>query len=147
MNEPEIVYIRLIPGNDVPDRTFSTPFKVVIVTDLPSADDWQTSIAKRLISQGCLYVMCWGVDCELWEESVDWVQVDLEIASPGRPDESFVMTTQHSSEPLSAVFWYSWHCAAAPNDELDPVVILLISDTDRFSELADAYRLARHSDE
>jgi hypothetical protein len=147
MNEPEIVYIRLTPGDGVPDRTFNVPFKAVIVADLAAAGDWQTEIAMWVVTQGCLYAMCWGVDCELWEESVDWVQVDIDLASPERSDECFVMTTQHSGEALTDAFEFSWYCATDPYTDLDTVLILHISDTDRSSELIDAYGSAQHSDE
>src|SRR5687768_14637869 len=59
------------------------------------------AVADRLLAAGCVYVVCWGPDCERVHDIFD--EVDL----ARRPDGPWAMTTWHSTDPLSEAIWFA----------------------------------------
>src|SRR5262245_30048455 len=59
---------------------------------------------EPLLRAGGSYFVCWGPDCERVHDIID----DM-VCLPdyfGVPDESCIMTTWHSSEPLREALWF-----------------------------------------
>lgn len=91
------------------------------------------------MAEGCLYVIAWGIDCEKWHDSVDWA--NLEAFDFGVvPDDSFVMTSWHSDEPVSEAYWFAEHCAQHPDVELTETLILHVAATPNVEEIIQAYQ-------
>jgi hypothetical protein len=101
----DVDYLHLSPGS-VPPSLKGGPFKALLVLEQATADDWRDRVSGWLVEAGCLYVMAWGVDCEVWHDAVDWVRIR---AAEGKetPDDRFVMTTWHSDESLAETFWFA----------------------------------------
>ncbi len=81
-------------------------------------------------------MMAWGVDCSVWDDSVDYAARKLH--GPNEvPDENFVMTTWHTNDTLEQVFWYAQFCGNFGYDDqvLDLTLILDIGETWREREL------------
>ena len=78
-------------------------------------------------------MMAWGKDCESWDDSVDWVNIEAfdfgEI-----PDNEFVMTSWHEDEPLEEVFQFAKEMAHHPTVKLDNIVILHIGADDKHAK-------------
>lgn len=140
-----VTYIHLPPGSSPPPVTWPAPFKAVVVIEADVTDDWRDLVSAWLVKAGCLYMMAWGRDCILWDDSVDWASIE---ASGGEvADEALVMTTWHDDEPLAETFWFAAHCADQGHVELRHALIIDIGALDRRAELLAAYEQARTSDD
>lgn len=85
--------------------------------------------------------MAWGRECSSWDDSVDFA--NLEEFSYGEiPDDAFVMTTWHESEPLEEVFWFAKNSAFHPSIELDNTLILHLGENDKGEEFKKQFKNA-----
>ena len=98
-------------------------------------------VSEWLIRSGCLYMLAWGVDCSLWDDSVD--EANLTVCGGSIPDEKFAYTTWHVSEPLEDVFWFAEHGAWHPDVDIQSTVLLHVAVEPRQRELMDAYVAAQ----
>lgn len=130
-------YLHLRPDQAPPELT-SRPFRAVIVSDAEVTQDWRNRIAEWLLESGCLYVVAWGVECEVWHDTVDWT--NLEAFDYGDiPDDKFVMTTWHTDEQLAEALWFAGQCASHPDVELDETVIIHIGNEAREAGMLETY--------
>ena len=96
-----------------------------------------------LVDTGCVYAMAWGLDCSLWDDSIDRANIerfkDREI-----PDAQFVMTTWHERESIEEVLWFAKVGAAASysNEPLNDLLVLDFSQQDRAAFIEAAYEQA-----
>ncbi|MCA9560068.1 MAG: hypothetical protein KC583_16085 [Myxococcales bacterium] len=100
-------------------------------------------MSRLLVDTGCVYAMAWGLDCSLWDDSIDRANIerfkDREI-----PDAQFVMTTWHERESIEEVLWFAKVCAAASysNEPLNDLLVLDFSQQDRAAFIEAAYEQA-----
>lgn len=120
-----ISYFHLLPDAKPPVLALA-PFRAVLHIDLPVSAEWMGRIAEWLVSSGCLYAMCWGIACEEWHDSIDWAVLKA-FNFEDIPEDRFVMTTWHSNEPVSEVYWYSEHCANHSDVALTDTVIIHVT--------------------
>lgn len=113
----QIEYIHLPPMNTQPSLELTKPFAAVVIIDAHVSDDWRNLISTWLVDAGCLYMMAWGHDCSLWDDSVDWVNIE-KFNFGIIPDHKFIMTTWHNDELLKDVFHYAFFAADHPTVEL-----------------------------
>lgn len=90
--------------------------------------DRREKVSKWLVQSGCVYMMAWGKDCNLWDDSVDWANIE-QFQYNEIPDESFVMTTWHEDETLKDVFWFAKNVAYHGEYEFLNTLILHFSKT------------------
>ena len=124
-------YVRITPGDTFPDLSSLAPYKAIVVLDADYSPDWQNEVSDWLVGSGCRYMMAWGPNCTIWDDSVDFA--DLEARSFEDDDSKFVMTTWHDDESLEDVFWYSQFCANFSYDDVELInaIIVHVSQTDR----------------
>jgi hypothetical protein len=130
-----------LPPDCPPPQLRGAPFRAVVVIEAQVTPEWRASISKWLVESGCLYMMAWGTDCSLWDDSVDYANLD-KLECGDIPDDSFVMTTWHPSEPLEEVFWFCEYTARHSTVDLDRKILIHISIVERDAELLDAYQRA-----
>ncbi len=119
----------------------SCPTKTVLVIEETVAEEWQDQICNWIVDSGCLYMSSWGENCELWHDKVD--QTNLSQHDYGdTPDDKFVMTTWHNSEPLEEAFWFSKFSAKHPTIELERAIIIHISNQNKEAEILKSYQWA-----
>ncbi len=70
-----------------------------------ATDEELKTIAGDLIQAGCVYICCWGPDCERVHDLID--QEDLAL----HPEGPWNMTTWHPDVPLSEALWFSINSA------------------------------------
>jgi hypothetical protein len=132
-----IAYLQLEPGAPLVSLGFAT-FKAVVAVEATVTPQWQSLVSDWLVQSGCLYMMAWGQGCSSWDDSVDIANLErfnfAEI-----PDDQFVMTTWHSDEPLTEVFWFSKYTASHPTVELRHTLLLHISSENREREFLQSY--------
>jgi hypothetical protein len=123
-------YIRIEGGGELPDIRHLKPFKAIVIIEEEVLEEWQARTSTWLVDSGCLYMMAWGLNCSSWDDSVDvanceqWNFGDI-------PDEAFVMTTWHESEPMDEVFFFARHAAFHSTVSIENVLILHIGSKDK----------------
>ncbi len=70
-----------------------------------AAADSVSAFIDTLLRAGACYFVCWGPDCERVHDIIDEM-VSYQANDFGVPQESFVMTTWHDSEPLREALWF-----------------------------------------
>ena len=139
MDVPEYLY--LSPIRPLPEL-HCEPYRAVVIIEIPVTADWRGRVSDWLVKSGCLYMMAWGLDCSLWDDSVDYANLD-EFEYNDIPDDRFVMTTWHEKESLQDVFWYCKHTARHPTVDLKRTFLIHVSPVKRKQELLSEYQQAR----
>jgi hypothetical protein len=92
---------------------FSSPFGgrdfalMLVVADPSVTADERWAVSTDIVRRGCRYVVCTGHDCALWDDSIDWAELQATDFSP--PDDRFIMTTWHEDDSLEDVAeWFRW---------------------------------------
>ena len=137
-------YRHLKPGQQLPTLE-PKPYRLIIVADEEVSDAWRNLVAKWIWCIGARYVMAWGHSCEEWHDSVDLANLEA-FDFRKVPDKDHIMTTWHTDEPLSEVFWFSGFCAYHRDVELSETVILHISYDDRSEEILAQYQESQLED-
>ncbi len=140
----DVSYLHLLPGKEPPSLPTGA-FPAVVVVSEPVTAEWRNLVSDWLVRSGCLYMMAWGHECSLWDDSVDYSMIAAHNLCE-TPDDSFVMTTWHDDDPLEEVFWYSENCAYHPTIDLARTIIIDIASSDRSAELLQAYLTVRCND-
>lgn len=128
----------------MPDKQMARPYKAVLIIESVCEPEWRHAVAEWLVRSGCEYAICWGTDCADWEDSIDWADLeaqDFDISN----DAHLVMTTQHEGQQLNEAFWFCGHCAAAPGQDFE-ALLLHITPEERETELIAAYLAAQDTD-
>jgi hypothetical protein len=134
-------YLHLTPGGVRPG-VMAGPFRAVLIAEQAVSDDWRNDVAAWLVDNGCLYFIAWGLDCELWHDSVDWaVLEDFDFGDI--PDDRFVMTTWHDKEPLSEALWFAGNAATHPDVELDATLLVHVAPQPASARIMDAYSISQ----
>ncbi len=103
-------------SDDIP-RLLSVPSPYYVC--LLAWDSRQASVAEIgtvvefLIRSGCVYVCCWGPDCERVHDLFD--EFEVEMRSPAESDDMCLMSTWHTRDPLSEAIWFSLFLAQPHN--------------------------------
>lgn len=137
MRQSRFHYLQLRPGTPLPELKFPEPFRVVVVAEIEILDDWQYEVSCWLLDNGCRYAICWGIDCNGWEDNIDHASITFEERNQTDGDH-FLMTTSHVGQSLEDAFWYAENCAFEEYLELNDVLILHISeksDEDRLKRI------------
>jgi hypothetical protein len=134
-------YLRLNPGDQMPNISEFSPFKAVLIIDAKVETAWQANVSRWLTDAGCRYTMAWGIDCSSWDTSVDLA--NLEKFDYGEiPEDDFIMTTMHDDESLDEVLWFAKTTAHHPTVKLDNMLFLHIGVTDREEEITALFAAA-----
>lgn len=136
---PEVpVYFHVQPGAALPNIAYLAPFRAVVIIEGEVSVGWRTDVSNWLVHAGCLYMMAWGQDCSLWDDSVDWANMDC-FPFEEIPEDRFVMTTWHDGDPLNEVFYFCKHLAVHPAVELPQAILLHIARNESADPMLHAY--------
>ncbi|MFC4668337.1 hypothetical protein ACFO5X_07210 [Seohaeicola nanhaiensis] len=93
-----------------------------------------------LVDTGCAYAMAGGLDCSLWEESIDWANIE-QFKDCRIPDDRFVITTSHDIETIQEMLTFAKVCAAVSytNEPLNDLLVLDFSLENRAEFIQAAY--------
>lgn len=87
-------------------------------------------------------MMAWGPGCSSWDDTVDMANLE-EFDYGDIPEERFVMTTWHTDESISYVFWFAKELAHHPIVELSDTLLLHISPSASEAEMLAAFENAK----
>jgi hypothetical protein len=122
-------------ANVAPDfPVIQAPFLGFVVAEEPCSPEWRTAVSKWLVNSGCLYMVAWGAECSLWDDSVDWANIE---AFHGKeiPEEHFVMTTWQADEPFSEAMSFAKNSALHGCVSLSRGLLLHISSKPNEAEM------------
>lgn len=132
------LYHHLSPEQPLPELE-ARPFRAILIADMEASRDWRNRVADWLVDRGCLYFIAWGVDCEVWHDTVD--EANLEAFDYGDiPDDRFVMTTWHAKDPLSEALWFAGNCANHPDVQLEATIIFHVAPEAQGKHVLQTYR-------
>ncbi|GFE63479.1 DUF7684 family protein [Litoreibacter roseus] len=115
-------------------------FKCLILMEREVGGGYRNEVSKALVEAGCLFSLAWGMDCSVWDDSVDWAF--LEAHNFGDyPEDEFVMTTWHEDEALEEVVGFAKHCTDYSEVKLEDILVLDFAHHER-SELIEKLYLA-----
>ena len=114
------------------------PTRVVLIAEGATSHEFKESVAKELAQGNCLYFMAWGSECEAWHDAVDMENIE-QFEFKEIPEERFIMTTWHESEPLSEVFWFCKNSAFHSTVDLKRTVLLHVAPEPREQQLLQQY--------
>jgi hypothetical protein len=106
-----------------------TKFKCLILIEREVGDRYRNDVSDVLVEAGCLYSMAWGIDCTLWDDSVDYACIRYHGVVP--LDDKFVMTTWHDDETLQETVEFAKHCTEYSDVKLDDILVLDFSNQER----------------
>ena len=132
-------YLHVKPPELPGKLNINEAFIAVVIIDSDVSPEWRQMVSEWLVECGCLFMLAWGKDCSLWDDSVDYA--NLEAFNYGAiPEDKFVMTSWHDGEPLEDVLEFAAHAAIPPKGPLQHLVVLDITQTARECWLRDLMR-------
>lgn len=99
-------YIHLPPTSSLEQLSIEGPFAAVVTIDANVTPEWRYKVSEWLVKRGCLYMMANGDECSLWDDSVDWANIEAHDFND-IPEDKLVMTTWHEDETLQEVFYFA----------------------------------------
>lgn len=136
----DAVYVHSPPESEVPELP-AGPSRVLLVAEAKCSAEWRARVCTSVAKSGCLYFLAWGVDAEVWHDTVDETNLE-EFNFCDIPEHRFIMTTWHADEPLNEAIWFAKHNAFHPSVELTSTVILHVCVEGKQSELVARYASA-----
>ncbi len=118
----------------------TAPFKSVVLIEREVDTDLRWEVSKKLVATGCRYMLAWGLDCSLWDDSVDMANLE-QFGYGDVPSEHFVMTTWHSDETLHEVLNFARRHVTHSYDDvaLERCLILDFATAPREQEIRALY--------
>ncbi len=138
MNKISPRYLQLIPEGAVPDISALKPFLAVLVIEVPVSHQWQDQVSRWLVRSGCIYMMAWGLNCNEWDDSVDFANIE-QFNYGEIPEDELVMTTWHEDDKLKDVFWQAKNSAEHACVEFSNTLIVHISMENKEQEFLSLY--------
>ena len=80
---------------------------LLCILDRAITKDERSRISDEIVRSGCKYAVCWGHDCSLWDDSIDWSYLESKDFSDS--NEGFVMTTWHEDDLIEDTVDFWWH--------------------------------------
>ena len=145
-----VEYLHLVPGSTLPEYPAKLPSAVVVIIEADVTYEWRDEVSRWLVDNGCYYMMAWGQDCALWDDSVDYAILE-DFNYDDIPEDRYVWTTWHDDESLEEVLWFAQHCVRHDVHEITNLIIMDISKNARreniLKQYSDAYDLASRKPE
>ena len=134
-------YLHVQPDGELPRWRSDTPFRCVVIVEADVSSDWRLSMSDWLVDAGCRYMLAWGRDCSLWDDTVD--EANLARFNFGdMPEDQRVTTTWHAGEPLHDVFEFAKAWASHPTVALRDTVLVHVTPSASEAEMLAVFQNA-----
>jgi hypothetical protein len=97
-----IKYLHLLPESDLPDIADLSPFRMIVLIEEDVSKEWRILVSTWIVKSGCLYMLAWAKECSIWDDLVEWANMQ-EFNFDGIQEDKFVMTTWHENDPIDDV--------------------------------------------
>jgi hypothetical protein len=131
-------YIQLKPEQAMPDISALKPFLAILVIDERVSQPWQDLVSRWLVRSGCIYMMACGLNCNAWDDSVDFANIE-QFNYGEIPEDELVMTSCHEDETLNDVFYRAKNSAKHACVDFSNILILHISSENKEQEFLALY--------
>ncbi len=118
-------YVHLTPNQNISNFDFTKPYRAAVIIESNCSNTWRNEVSDLLVISGCKYMCAWGIDCTLWDDSVDWSCIEI----LGDSEKESVMTTWHDKESLKNAFQFFKYDAKHPYINIDKTIIFHVSNT------------------
>ncbi len=135
-------YLHVQPGGELPRWHVDTPFRCVLIVEADVSMDWRLAMSAWLVEAGCRYMLAWGQDCSLWDDTVDLANL-ARFDFDGMPEDERVMTTWHDGETLQETFWFAKELANHPTVALRDTLLLHVALRASETEMLAAFKNAK----
>ena len=116
--------------SDTSSIEVKTPFACLLYSNQEKASsDEIESVANWLVNSGCRYVVCAGVKCEEWHDTIDTADT---IRDPNT--QNLIMTTWHKNETVEDVVWFWLNLTDFENIAFENYLALLIGNSKTIKE-------------
>ena len=132
------IYLHLHPDEALPENPCEAPFRALVVLEDSCTTEWRERVCRWLVGRGCLYAMTWGKDSSDWDTAIDIANTE-KYEFKEIPENGFVMTTWHDSEPLSETMWFAKNNACHPTVELQSTLLVHLARNPSEARLLSAY--------
>jgi hypothetical protein len=106
------------------------PFVCVLLCHVAEVSDVDRArLCQQIVSSSCQYVICAGVDCSIWDETLDWAFTDMQTEDGDNQDQT-LLTTWHEDEPLLDVFRFAFESDAVVPVASARYVVLSLAEQD-----------------
>lgn len=125
MQEKNISAVVLRRPFDVSKIQIEFPYVCLVYsTQDDVTSDEMEKISDWIISSGCRYAVCAGVDCSQWHDAIDWAYIASD-PNYSPPESQFIMTSWHTDETLEEIVW-CWLMLTNYDDNIFENYLLLI---------------------
>lgn len=140
MSKVDLTYLCVPPLSAVRIPEHLNAFRCLVLIEREIDDDLRQAVSEQLVASGCLYMMAWGIDCSLWDESVDQASLKA-FDCADIPDDHFIMTTWHEKDTLQDAVFFAKYCAthSYAGDLISQMLILDFHDVDRSKKIAELF--------
>ena len=66
-----ISYQFIKKGGEVKIPSEFTQYKCLILNEYKIDENYRLTVSEHLVETGCLWMLAWGIDGTLWDDSVD----------------------------------------------------------------------------
>jgi len=112
------------------ERKVDGPFFAVLIADVAVSHRFREAFSRWLVENNCRYMMAWGADCSLWDDSVDLAVLER-FDFGDIPDEEDVITTWHERESIYDVFEFALMSIEDADIEANRLVIFQVGNSNR----------------
>jgi len=100
------------------------PFACMLWAERGIPAEHRRALCDQLLTSGCRYVVCGGIECEAWHDTAD---DSYRVIDPtGEASEALVMTTWHEGEPAKDVMFFLLNCTSFGDHNFEHYLILQI---------------------
>lgn len=143
-----IYYQFVFKGSAVKIPPEFTQYKCLILNEYKIDEEYRWTVREHLVETGCRWMLAWGIDGTLWDDSVDLVEINKFLPEIVGPDDEFVLTTWHDNDTLEEVIHFTKFGAVETYDAkpLHDVVIIDLSEVNREEYISGLYSKMEQGD-
>ena len=121
-----IYYQFVLKGSEVKIPPEFIQYKCLILNEYKIDEEYHWTVCEHLVETGCRWMLAWGIDGTLWDDSVDLVEINKFLPEIEGPDDEFVLITWHDNDTLEEVIHFTKFGAVETYDAkpLHDVVII-----------------------
>lgn len=124
MNNKNISTVTLKRPFDVSSINVQTPYACLVYSTEDVTKEEMEKISSWILSSGCRYAVCAGMDCSEWHDAIDWAYIASD-PNYSPPESRFIMTSWHTNDTLEEIVWF-WLTLTNYDDNIFENYLLLI---------------------
>ncbi len=113
---------------DVSSIKIEAPYVCLVYSNQENTGDSEMeAIANWIISSGCRYAVCAGIDCSEWHDAIDTAYI-MSDPNYSPPDSRFIMTSWQTEESIEDIVWYWLELTNYDDNIFENYLLLIIGE-------------------